>query len=98
MKALGIIEVSGMVAAVEAVDAMLKTADVEVLTWEKKLGGRLVSIVVQGSVSSVREAVLHGEERANAITKTVAKAFINNPHEELLKIVAKSAKKYPAFQ
>ncbi len=94
MAALGVIEVSGMVAAVEATDAMLKTADVEILTWEKKLGGRLVSIVVQGDVSSVREAVENGEQTANRITKTVAKAYINNPHEEVLKVIRKSASKY----
>lgn len=97
MNALGIIEVSGMVAGVEALDAMLKAADVKVLTWEKKLGGRLVSIVVQGDVSSVREAIEHGAMTADRITKTVAKAFINNPHEEILKLVSQSGKKYPSL-
>lgn len=97
MKALGVIEVSGVVAALEAVDAMLKAADVEILSWEKKLGGRLVSVVVAGPVSAVQEAVLHGERRANEITKTVAKAFINNPHEEVMKIIEKSASKYPTL-
>ena len=94
MNALGIIEVSGMVAGVEAADAMLKAADVSILTWEKKLGGRLVSIVVQGDVASVHEALEHGEMTANRLTRTVAKAFINNPHPEVMKIVNKSAAKY----
>ncbi len=98
MNALGIIEVSGMVAGVEALDAMLKAADVKVLTWEKKLGGRLVSIVVQGEIASVHEAVAHGEIKANSITKTVAKSFINNPHEEVMKVIAKSGSKYPSLQ
>ncbi len=97
MNALGIIEVSGMAAGVQALDAMLKTADVTVLTWEKKLGGRLVSIVVQGDVSSVREAVEQGSVAANRLTKTVATAFINNPHEEVLKIVNKSKSKYKSM-
>ncbi len=97
MDAVGIIEVSGMVAAVEATDAMLKTAGVSIVSIEKKLGGRLVSIVVKGDISSVRAAVEQGEETANAITKTVAKAFINNPHEEVLKIMALSASKYSAL-
>ena len=97
MNALGIIEVSGMAAGVQALDAMLKTADVTVLTWEKKLGGRLVSIVVQGDVSSVREAIEHGSVAANRLTKTVATAFINNPHEEVLKIVNKSKSKYKSM-
>ncbi len=94
MNALGIIEVSGMVAAFEAIDAMVKVADVTVLTWEKKLGGRLVSIVVQGDVSSVHAAIEHGEVIANQITATVATAFINNPHEEVMKIIKESASKY----
>lgn len=94
MNALGFLEVSGMVAAVEALDAMLKTADVRFLTWEKKLGGRLVTIVVQGSVSSVTESIEHGRQRANQITKTVASAVIANPHEEIRKLIEVSAKKY----
>ena len=95
MKSIGIIEVSGVVAAIEAADAMLKTADVEILSWEKKLGGRLVSIVIQGQVSSVKEAISHGEERANKITKAVAVALINNPHVEVVRMIRMSAQKYP---
>lgn len=94
MNAVGIIEVSGMVAALEATDAMLKTADVSIITWEKKLGGRLVSIVITGDISSVKEAIEQGEATANRITKTVAKAFINNPHDEVIKIMKVSASKY----
>lgn len=98
MSAIGIIEVSGMTCAVEATDAMLKTADVEIVTWEKKLGGRLVSIVVQGDVSSVHAAIEQAEIIANSITKTVAKAFINSPHEEVEKIAKQSAAKYSNLQ
>ncbi|MBZ9686053.1 BMC domain-containing protein [Clostridium estertheticum] len=93
MKALGFVEVSGVVAAVEALDSMLKTADVEFVTWENKLGGRLVTIVITGSISSVNEAVEIGSARANAITKTVAHAIIANPHEEVIKLIQISAKK-----
>lgn len=93
MNALGFLEVSGTVAAIEALDAMLKTADVRLLTWEKKLGGRLVTVIVQGSVSSVTESVENGKARANMITKTVASAVIPNPHEEIMKIIEISAQK-----
>ena len=93
MKALGFVEVSGVVAAIEALDAMLKTADVEFVTWEKKLGGRLVTVVVTGSISAVQEAVESGSARANKITKTVAHALIANPHEEVIKLLEISAKK-----
>ena len=53
MKAIGLIELPNFVDAVEAVDIMLKTAEVKFLTWEKKLGGRLVTIIIQGEVSAV---------------------------------------------
>ena len=46
--ALGFIEISGVVAAVDALDIMCKTADVELVTWERKLGGRLVTLIVRG--------------------------------------------------
>ena len=93
MKALGFVEVSGVVAAVEALDSMLKTADVEFVTWEKRLGGRLVTIVVTGSISAVQEAVENGTARANGITKTVAHAVIANPHEEVIRLIQISAEK-----
>jgi microcompartment protein CcmL/EutN len=95
MSALGFVEVSGTVAAVEALDAMLKTADVEFLTWEKKFGGRLVTIIVRGSIASVKEAVEHGKMRADRITKTVASAVIANPHEEIMRMIEISASKLP---
>jgi ethanolamine utilization protein EutM len=98
MNALGFVEVSGTIAAVEALDAMLKTADVKFLTWEKKLGGRLVTIIISGSVSSVQEAVEHGRARADRITKTVASAVIANPHEEILKMIELSARKLPSVK
>ena len=93
MEALGFIEVSGTVAAVEAVDSMLKTADVKFVTWEKKLGGRLVTIIVRGDVAAVTEAIEVGSIRANAITKTVAHAVIGNPHPEILKMIKISSAK-----
>lgn len=54
---LGFIEISGVVAAVDALDIMCKTSGVELVTWERKLGGRLVTIVIMGDVSAVTEAV-----------------------------------------
>ena len=93
MKALGFVEVSGIVAAVEALDSMLKTANVEFVTCEKRLGGRLVTIVVTGNISAVQEAVENGTARANGITKTVAHAIIANPHEEVIRLIQISAEK-----
>lgn len=92
MKSLGLIELPNCTDAIEALDVMLKTADVKFLTWEKKLGGRLVTIIVQGEVSTVTEAI--ESAKRSAVGNIVASAVIANPHEETMKLVAISAKKY----
>ena len=53
MKAIGLVELPNCTDAIQALDVMLKTADVQFLTWEKKLGGRLVTLIVQGNVAAV---------------------------------------------
>ena len=88
-KSYGFIEIPSTTAAIDALDHMLKAADVEFVTWEKKLGGRLVTVVVQGSVSAVTAAVEAASEYA--IKKPVAKAIIANPHEEIVRVVQQSA-------
>lgn len=90
MKSLGFIEIPSVTAAVEALDTMCKTAEVEFVTWERKLGGRLVTIVVQGDVAAVTEAV---ESAASKAMKPCVHAVIPNPHEETLRMVGISAKR-----
>ena len=87
-KALGFFEVPGVVAATDALDIMCKAADVEFVTWEKKLGGRLVTVIVSGEVSAVTAAI--ESATAGAIKKPVSKAVIANPHEEVERIIANS--------
>ena len=89
MNSLGFIEVSGVTAAVDALDIMCKSADVELVTWERKMGGRLVTIIVLGDVSAVTAAVENAVARA--IKKPVASLVIANPHEETMRIVNLSA-------
>ena len=94
MKSLGLIEVSGVTGAIDCLDIMCKSADVEFVTWERKLGGRLVTVVVQGDVSAVTAAVENA--CANGLVKPCASAVIASPHEEtwrLLKISASRMKK-----
>ena len=91
MKSLGFVEVSGVVAAVDALDIMCKSADVTLVTWERKLGGRLVTLVVTGSVSAVTAAVENA--CAQCIKKPCASAVIANPHAETVKLVELSAKR-----
>lgn len=93
MKALGFVEVSGTVAAIETLDEMVKTAEVEFVTWEKRLGGRLVTVIVAGSVSAVAAAVESGVVKANGITRAVAHAVIPNPHPEIIKMLQISQRK-----
>ena len=91
MKSLGFIELPSVTAAIEALDTMCKTADVEFVTWEKKLGGRLVTIIVQGNVSAVTQAV--ETAAASAMKKPCVHFVIANPHEETWKMVQKSAQR-----
>lgn len=89
---LGFIEITGVVAAVDALDIMCKASGVELATWERKLGGRLVTIVVKGDVASVTEAVEAVRERA--IKKPAASGIIANPHEEILRLINLSAGRF----
>jgi ethanolamine utilization protein EutM len=88
MKSLGFIEIPSVTAAVDALDTMCKTANVEFVTWERKLGGRLVTIIIQGDVAAVTEAV---ETAAKNAMKPCVYAVIPNPHEETVKMVQLSA-------
>ncbi len=89
MKSLGLIEVSGVTAAIDCLDIMCKSAEVELVTWERKLGGRLVTVIVRGDVAAVTAAVENAVK--GGLKKPVAHAVIANPHSEterLLKISA----------
>ena len=89
MKSLGFVEVSGVVAAIDALDIMCKSADVEFVTWERKLGGRMVTVIVTGSVSDVTEAIECA--RQNCQAPIMASNVIANPHDETVRMVKLSA-------
>jgi microcompartment protein CcmL/EutN len=91
MKSLGFVEVSGVVAAVDALDIMCKSADVTLVSWERKLGGRLVTLIVTGNVSAVTAAV--DSAKAQCIKKPCATAVIANPHPETVRLAELSAKR-----
>ena len=91
MNSLGFVEVSGVVAAVDALDIMCKSADVSLVSWERKLGGRLVTLIITGSVSAVNAAV--DNACSQCIKKPVAHAVIANPHPETVKMAELSAKR-----
>jgi len=89
MKSLGFVEVSGVAAAIDALDIMCKAAEVELISWERKLGGRLVTVIITGSVSAVKAAVESAV--AHCIKKPCAYAVIPNPHEETMRLAMLSA-------
>ncbi len=89
MKSLGFFEVESVAAAVDALDLMCKAADVNFVTWERKLGGRLVTIIIEGQVSAVTAAIQAAE--AACIKDAAATAVIANPHSETMRMVALSA-------
>jgi len=91
-RSLGFIEITGVTAAMDALDMMCKTASVELATWERKLGGRLVTIVVRGEVAAVTEAVETASK--SAIKKPVAYGVIANPHPEIERLIAFSANRF----
>ena len=80
MKAIALLEVQAMVAAIAGLDAMVKTADVNLIHVEKRLGGRLVTVVVQGEVSAVQAAAAAGA--AKGLHRAVAAGRIFWPASE----------------
>jgi len=86
-KAIALIEVQALVAAIAGLDAMLKVADVRLVHIERRLGGRMVTIIVDGSVSNVQEAARAGKAAAEKIGKVKVCEVIPRPHPEIKKFI-----------
>ncbi len=87
-EALGMIETKGLVALVQATDAMLKAASVKYVGWNK-VGSGLVSVYVTGDVGSVRAAVDAGATAGRAAGEVVSVHVIARPHDSLGAVVPK---------
>ena len=85
-QALGMIETRGLVAAIEAADAMLKAANVELVGTEK-IGSGLVSVMVRGDVGAVKSAVEAGAASAERLGEVIATHVIPRPHDDVEKIL-----------
>ncbi len=85
-QALGMVETRGLVAAIEAADAMLKSANV-VLVGTEKIGSGLVSVMVRGDVGAVKSAVEAGAANASRLGELVATHVIPRPHDDVEKIL-----------
>src|SRR5256885_17041556 len=82
MEALGMIETRGFTAMVEASDAMVKAAKVELVGYEK-IGGGYVTAVVRGDVAAVRAAVDAGVRAADKVGEVVSTHVIPRPHSNV---------------
>ena len=86
MEALGMIETRGLVAAIEAADAMVKAANV-VLVGSEKIGSGLVSVMVRGDVGAVKAAVEAGGAAAARLGEVIATHVIPRPHADVNKLL-----------
>jgi len=80
--ALGMIECKGFVAMVEATDAMVKAARVELVGYEKT-GGGYVTAIVRGDVAAVKAATEAGARQAQRVGELVSVHVIPRPHENI---------------
>jgi len=80
--ALGIIEVKGMTALVEASDAMTKSARVELVGYER-IGGGLVTALIRGDVAACKAAIDAGAAAGQRVGEVVAAHVIPRPHTDL---------------
>ena len=87
-EALGMVETRGLVAAIEAADAMLKAANVTLVGTEK-IGSGLVSVMVRGDVGAVKAAVEAGSNSASRLGELVATHVIPRPHNDVETILPK---------
>lgn len=86
LEALGMVETRGLVAAIEAADAMVKAANVELIGTEK-IGSGLVSVMVRGDVGAVKAATEAGGSAASKLGEIVAVHVIPRPHSDVEKIL-----------
>ncbi len=90
LEALGMIETRGLVAAIEASDAMVKAAEVTLIGTEK-IGSGLVTVMVRGDVGAVKAATEAGSAAASRLGELVAVHVIPRPHADVEKILPKLA-------
>ena len=86
MTAIGLIETRGLTASIEAADAMLKAAGVEIVGTEK-IGSGLVTVIVKGEVGAVKAAVEAGAAAATRLGELVCEHVIPRPHDDVAKIL-----------
>jgi ethanolamine utilization protein EutM len=86
--ALGLVETRGLIGSIEAADAMVKTANVD-LTGKEYIGAAYVTVLVRGDVGAVKAAVDAGAAAARRVGELVSVHVIPRPHAEVEKILPK---------
>src|SRR5258707_8010895 len=89
LEALGMIETKGLVPLIEASDAMLKSANVTMIGWQK-IGSGLVTAFVVGDVAAVKAAVDAGSAAAGRVGEVIGVQVIPRPHEDVISVLPKS--------
>ena len=82
MEALGLIETKGLVAMIEAADAMVKAANVTLIKYEK-IGDGMVTIIVRGDVAAVKAATDAGAAAARRVGQLISVHVIPRPHDNI---------------
>lgn len=90
-EALGMVETRGLIASIEAADAMVKAADVTLVGTEK-IGSGLVTVMVRGDVGAVKAATEVGAAAAQALGELIAVHVIPRPHMDVEKILPVAVK------
>ena len=86
-KAIALLEVQAMVTAIVGLDAMVKAADVKLIHVEKRLGGRLVTVVVEGEVSAVQAAAEAGKVAAAEVGNVKLCEVSARPHPDVMQFI-----------
>jgi ethanolamine utilization protein EutM len=87
-EALGLIETRGLVPAIEAADAMAKSANIVLVGYEK-IGSGLITVMVRGDVGAVKAATDAGAAAAQKVGEVVSTHVIPRPHPDTEKILPK---------
>ena len=91
---LGMIETKGLVGAIEAADAMVKSANVQ-LVGKEQVGGGLVTVMVRGDVGAVKAATDAGAAAAEKVGELISVHVIARPHAEVDAILPQNRKNNP---
>lgn len=82
MQAIGFVETRSLVAAIQAADTMVKSANVKIIDFNY-VGSGIVAVMIEGEVAAVQAAVDHGRHEAEKLAEIISVNVIARPHEEL---------------